>query len=383
MPFLNISIHKYNQDRKSVRHLKNIARHNIRAYKARNVYIEASKNNEHEGAYDVNAEKEHRLKMYQNQVRDTGKRVRKNKVRKNAVTCVTAVMQVGASHFRKAKNKEEYLELDKGWVAHCKEKLYDEFGKENVISIDIHRDETRQITLEDGFTFFPTHVHASIFPLDPSGKLNASYYLDGKDKLRNIHTRFAQGEYVEKHGLQRGLDRRITGKVSRDVNNFYNLLEANDITPETALAAAIYTKAFVKDHQEMLSNLEGVSNYNRLLEDVQDKEDMLINIFREHNQCTFEEASKMLNDRVAELRETKEKDRKKAYRELYKETSSRHSKEELFKQQQSAVAIMEDNYEYNNPVKNILDKGRAFGSHKDKKEIENDIEKDDYFDLEL
>ena len=183
--------------------------------------------------------------------------------------------------------------------------------------------------------------------------------------------------------MQRGLDRRITGKVSRDVNNFYNLLEANDITPETALAAVIYTKAFVKDHQEMLSNLEGVSNYNRLLEDVQDKEDMLINIFREHNQCSYEEANRILNNRVAELRETKEKDRKKAYKELYKETSSRHSKEELFKQQQSAIVAMEDDYEYNNPVKNILDKGRAFGGHKDKKEIKNNIERDDDFDLEL
>lgn len=371
MAFMCISFRKFNRSRDSRNALKKINFHNIRAYRSKNVYIQASKQNQHIGVYDVDSEIERRLRNYEQTLNENSKRKRKNKVRKNAVTCITAVMQVGAGHYRDAKNKEDYLQRDKDFIEHCKMKLYEQFGEENVLSIDIHRDETREITLEDGFKFFPTHIHANIIPIDPDGKLNASYWLNGREKLRQQQTAFATGDFVEKYGHKRGLDRRLTGKKSKDVNAFYNLLEAKDITPENAVAVATYAKFISNEYKEILTKLEGIDRIVKLNEEVEDLVDACAVIIQNNVDCSYQEALDMVNNELKNITSKEDAEEKKNEVKKLKDTiDNTYSKETEFKDRQAAYVLAESE-EYSKfkeetlqdttKVNSILNKRRQFG----------------------
>ena len=61
------------------------------------------------------------------------------------------------------------------------------------------------------------HVHAHMVPITPDGRLSASYYLDGREKLRALHDRYA--EYMKPLGLERG--REGSQAYHQTVKSFY------------------------------------------------------------------------------------------------------------------------------------------------------------------
>ena len=82
-------------------------------------------------------------------------------------------------------------------------------GKSNVLSVVYHADEGGNV-----------HCHALIVPIDPKGRLNASYFLDGSRKLSNLQTDYAKA--MEQLGLERGV--RGSSAKHANIRKFYGEL---------------------------------------------------------------------------------------------------------------------------------------------------------------
>lgn len=65
------------------------------------------------------------------------------------------------------------------------------------------------------------HIHAHMVPIDPKGRLNATHYLDGRQKMKELHDRYA--EYMKPLGLERG--REGSRARHQTVKSFYASIE--------------------------------------------------------------------------------------------------------------------------------------------------------------
>lgn len=127
------------------------------------------------------------------------------KIRKNAVLAleiVTTFSREDRENVDLEKWKKDQVEwLEKEFNANKKE-----YGN-NVISVMYHGDEAGNV-----------HCHSIVIPIDDKGKLNASYYLDGRTKM--IELQDSYGKVMENnHNLKRGLK----GSIARhnDIKRFY------------------------------------------------------------------------------------------------------------------------------------------------------------------
>lgn len=109
-------------------------------------------------------------------------------VRKNAVLAVEYFIGASPEWFTTAleKQREAYFDDAEKW-------LKQRHGAENVIAFTRQYDETSP------------HVCAYVVPIDPRGKLNCSFFQDGRAKLQALQTEFA-AKVGEKYGLQRGIE---------------------------------------------------------------------------------------------------------------------------------------------------------------------------------
>jgi hypothetical protein len=109
-------------------------------------------------------------------------------VRKNAVLAVEYFIGASPEFFKTQTQeaREAYFDNAEKW-------LTERHGKENLIAFTRQYDETSP------------HVCAYVVPIDPSGKLNASYFLDGREKLSQMQTEFAE-TCGKKFGLKRGIE---------------------------------------------------------------------------------------------------------------------------------------------------------------------------------
>lgn len=100
-----------------------------------------------------------------NVVKDVKDRISKNglKPRKGAVLCIEAVLTLSPEYFTDNKSIKDFTIAAAKW-------LDNEFG-ENVLSVDLHLDETTP------------HIHAHIIPITEKGKLSA-FELFNKNTLR-------------------------------------------------------------------------------------------------------------------------------------------------------------------------------------------------------
>lgn len=119
----------------------------------------------------------------------------KHTPRANAVLGIEVMMTYNANEVDKDFNVEEWSKANIEW-------LKKEFGKENVVSAVLHRDEgpTKENTkngAESG------HIHAIVIPM-VDGKLNAKHFISGRGKLHEMQTRY--GEAMEPLGLKRGIE---------------------------------------------------------------------------------------------------------------------------------------------------------------------------------
>ncbi|HPH14259.1 MAG TPA: MobV family relaxase [Burkholderiaceae bacterium] len=109
-------------------------------------------------------------------------------VRKNAVLTIEYMISASPEWFlsNSPELAERYLDSVEKW-------LKQRHGIENVISVTRHRDEKTP------------HICAYVVPIDPRGRLNCSFFLDGRLKLSQLQTDFAEQVGAD-YGLQRGLE---------------------------------------------------------------------------------------------------------------------------------------------------------------------------------
>lgn len=107
-------------------------------------------------------------------------------------------------------SREEHIDLD-AWKQQNVEWLKKTFdvcpdGKSNVLSVIYHADEPGNV-----------HCHAIVVPIDEAGHLNASRFLNGRQKLTEMQNSYAKE--MEEFGLERGLE---NGQAShRDIKKYY------------------------------------------------------------------------------------------------------------------------------------------------------------------
>lgn len=122
-------------------------------------------------------------------------------VRKNAVLAVEYFIGASPEWFSQAdtKQREAYFDQAEKW-------LRARHGSENVIAVTRQYDETSP------------HICAYAVPIDPNGKLNCSHFLDGREKLSQMQTDFA-----DKVGRQFGLERGIEGSKAthKTIKQYY------------------------------------------------------------------------------------------------------------------------------------------------------------------
>lgn len=114
-------------------------------------------------------------------------------VRKNAVLAVEYFIGASPEWFKEksAQEREAYFDAAEKW-------LRLRHGDENVIAFNRQYDETSP------------HCTAYVVPIDPRGRLNCSYFLDGREKLSLMQTEFA-----EKVGQRFSLERGIEGSKAK------------------------------------------------------------------------------------------------------------------------------------------------------------------------
>lgn len=128
------------------------------------------------------------------------------KYRKDAVrvieVMITASPEAFERHGGKMPDQAKYFQDSLEW-------LEDHFGADNVVSAQIHLDETTP------------HLSVYIVP-NVDGKLNAKEFLGGRQKLSAMQTDFA-----EKVGKKYGLERGLAGSPAyhTEVKQFYNALK--------------------------------------------------------------------------------------------------------------------------------------------------------------
>lgn len=114
-------------------------------------------------------------------------------VRKNAVHAVEVVMTFSPGHTFGLEGSGSLI----GYLNDCGQWVEGIFGKENVLHIAKHWDETTP------------HVHALVMPLK-DGKLNAKAFIGGsRDRMAELQNDFFE-KVGRKHGLERGQSREET-----------------------------------------------------------------------------------------------------------------------------------------------------------------------------
>jgi hypothetical protein len=131
-------------------------------------------------------------------------------VRKNAVLAIEYFIGASPEWFieQSSQVREAYFDAAEKW-------LTERHGAENVISFTRQYDETSP------------HVCAYVAPIDPKGKLNCSYFLDGRTKLSEMQTEFAE-QVGQAFGLERGIEG--SGAKHVTIKQYYAKIQAP--TPE-------------------------------------------------------------------------------------------------------------------------------------------------------
>lgn len=110
----------------------------------------------------------------------------RKKVRKDATVAIESVLTASPEWFE-GKTPEQVKEWSKANVAWL-EKTY---KAENIVSATLHLDESTP------------HIHALVFPEAEKGRLNASHWLDGRQKLSEMQDSYA--EAMQEFELERGV----------------------------------------------------------------------------------------------------------------------------------------------------------------------------------
>lgn len=122
------------------------------------------------------------------------------KTRKDAVVGIEVLMTASPEFF---KNMPDWQ--TERWADRSVDWAKEHFGKENVLSGVLHRDETTP------------HLHLVVFPETPEHKLSAKNWLDGFEKLSSMQDSYAEAVKID------GLERGIKGSKAKhmDIKRWY------------------------------------------------------------------------------------------------------------------------------------------------------------------
>ncbi|MEM5538010.1 MobV family relaxase [Neptuniibacter pectenicola] len=153
------------------------------------------------------------------------------KERKNGVKLVEHVLSASPEYFR-PENPEAAGEYDKSRMEAWKEATMDFLHKEygsNLINAELHLSENTP------------HIHVFLIPLDrdknPEGKLNASKWFDGKEKLSSLQDRYADA--LKPIHIERGLKKSKAKHQS--IKSYYSAVNSADNKPTPNLKPSPFT----------------------------------------------------------------------------------------------------------------------------------------------
>lgn len=127
------------------------------------------------------------------------------KIRKNAVLGIEVMLTYSPEVRMGVLTQSEWINVNKSW-------LEQEFGKNNLVRLWLHMDETTP------------HLHAFVIPIDEKGKLNCRAFLGGSAKLSALQDSYA--ECMKKFSLERGI--KGSKAHHRTVKEFYRAVEASN-----------------------------------------------------------------------------------------------------------------------------------------------------------
>ena len=129
----------------------------------------------------------------------------KKAIRKDAVKYISLVLT--GSH---EKMKEIISDKDKYhvWLKNNFDFLKEEYGKENIVKLDLHLDEKTP------------HFHVIVVPLTKDGRLSAKEIVGNKKQMQERLTRYA--EKMKSLGFERG--HKMKKAKAKDINQFYNMV---------------------------------------------------------------------------------------------------------------------------------------------------------------
>lgn len=210
-------------------------------------------------------------------------------IRKNAVLAVEYFIGASPEWFKEQSQtaRELYFDEAEKW-------LKARHGAENVVAFTRQYDETSP------------HVCAYVVPIDPKGKLNCSHFLDGRTKLSEMQTEFA-----EKVGQRFNLERGIEGSQAKHqtIKQYYSKIQAP--TPEIKTKIPEIPEATAS--QKMAEAVGIATNHSRALEEqeaARQKRAAEFEALREAEQAKAKQydvdkaANKARNARLSELRAT-------------------------------------------------------------------------------
>lgn len=167
--------------------------HNYRKGEVSNADPKLASANEELVKLDPDAEYTEHTRTYVDAFNDKMEKLKETnpKLRKNAVLAleiVTTFSREDAEHVDIEKWKKDQVE----WLRKTFNPDPDKYG-DNVISVMFHGDEAGNV-----------HCHSVVIPIDDKGKLNCSYFLDGRTKLIQMQDSYGQ-MMMDRHQLKRGL----------------------------------------------------------------------------------------------------------------------------------------------------------------------------------
>ncbi len=133
---------------------------------------------------------------------------KKTAIRKDAVKSVSLIL-TGSHDRMKEIEKENNLPA---WIAVNRKWLENKYGKENIVSLALHRDESTP------------HLHAVIVPLSADGRLTAKDMVGNKKGLINIQDEYAQA--MSNFNLERGI--KGSRATHQDVKEYYKSLQSQE-----------------------------------------------------------------------------------------------------------------------------------------------------------
>ncbi|WP_438531657.1 MobV family relaxase, partial [Cetobacterium sp.] len=124
-------------------------------------------------------------------------------IRKDAVLCTEVLFTSDKDFFDKIGEEKEKIYFEKSL-----EFLERKFGKENIISAKVHKDESTP------------HLHAVIVPLHSDGSLSMKKFVDGKKDLAKLQDEFYEHISKEFPQMERGLSAKETKRKNLSVDEF-------------------------------------------------------------------------------------------------------------------------------------------------------------------